>query len=107
MLNKRLVSLRKKKKWTQKDIAGKLNISRSAYAGYEIGRRVPEYSTLENMANLFEVSIDYLVGRTEEPKGHVDISVIKSATLDLYRNLSEEQRRIVDDMIKVLANQQK
>jgi transcriptional regulator with XRE-family HTH domain len=67
MLGKRLIKLRKGKKLTQQDMADKLNISRSAYAGYEIDRRVPEYNTLENMANLFGVSIDYLVGRTDDP----------------------------------------
>lgn len=68
MLEKRLTLLRKRMKWTQNDMATKLNISRSAYAGYEIGRRVPEYATLENLADIFEVSIDYLVGRTNEPR---------------------------------------
>lgn len=63
LLSKRLVELRKNKKLTQQDIADKLHITRSTYAQYEIGRRIPEYSTLEKLADFFECSIDYLVGR--------------------------------------------
>lgn len=68
MLGERLTQLRKARKLTQQQIADKLHLSRGTYAQYEIDRRVPEYSTLEKMANFFNVSIDYMVGRTSEPK---------------------------------------
>jgi transcriptional regulator with XRE-family HTH domain len=68
MLGDRLTQLRKAKKMTQQQIADKLHISRGTYAQYEIDRRIPEYTTLENMANYFDVSIDYLVGRTDDKK---------------------------------------
>lgn len=64
MLGERLVKLRKSRKLTQQQIADKLCLSRGTYAQYEIERRVPEFGTLEKLANFFEVSIDYLVGRT-------------------------------------------
>ncbi|CAM4101809.1 helix-turn-helix domain-containing protein [Paenibacillus alkaliterrae] len=65
MLGETLVLLRKKKKLTQQDIADRLHLTRSTYAQYEINRRVPEYATLEKLADFFEVSIDHLVGRNE------------------------------------------
>lgn len=68
MLGERLIKLRKARKLTQQQVADKLHISRGTYAQYEIDRRVPEYSTLEKMADFFEVSIDFLVGRSDEPK---------------------------------------
>jgi transcriptional regulator with XRE-family HTH domain len=86
----RLTRLRKSKNLTQQEVARRLNISRSAYAGYEIGRRVPEYSTLENMANLFDVPIDYLVGRSESKQ-----LPPMDATLDELVELSD------DDILKL------
>jgi transcriptional regulator with XRE-family HTH domain len=68
MLGERLAALRKQKKLTQEQVAAKLHISRATYAQYEINRRVPEYLTLEKLADYFKVTIDHLVGReTKEP----------------------------------------
>lgn len=67
MLHERLVELRKSKKMTQKDLAKKIHISRDTYAQYEIGRRKPDYETLERIANFFDVTTDYLLGRTDDP----------------------------------------
>lgn len=63
MLGETLTTLRKQKKLTQEQVAEKLHISRATYAQYEINRRVPEYLTLEKLADYFEVTIDHLVGR--------------------------------------------
>jgi transcriptional regulator with XRE-family HTH domain len=68
MLGQRLTELRKAKKLTQEEIAKKLHMTRSTYAQYEVDRRVPEYATLEKLADFFDVSIDYLVGRTNDRK---------------------------------------
>ncbi|MBT9282088.1 MAG: helix-turn-helix domain-containing protein [Hydrogenibacillus schlegelii] len=64
----RLVHLRKSRGLTQQEIADKLKISRSTYAQYELGRRRPDYETLLGLANIFNVSIDYLLGRTDDPQ---------------------------------------
>lgn len=63
MLGQRLKELRNLKRLTQDEIAKKLHLTRSTYAQYEVDRRVPEYATLEKLADFFDVSIDYLVGR--------------------------------------------
>lgn len=67
LLGERLVKLRKEKKLTQQQVADKVLISRATYAQYEINRRVPEYLTLEKLADFFGETIDFLVGR--EVKG--------------------------------------
>ncbi len=64
MLSVRLKTLRKELKKTQQDIADYLGITRSAYTAYEIDRRSPDHETLSKLANLYNVSIDYLLGRT-------------------------------------------
>jgi transcriptional regulator with XRE-family HTH domain len=51
---------------TQTEIAKKLAIPRSTYSNYELGNREPDFHTTEKLAQMFGVSIDYLLGRTDE-----------------------------------------
>lgn len=48
----------------QKDMASALGIGQSTLSQYETGARQPDYATLQKIANYFDVSIDYLLGRT-------------------------------------------
>lgn len=59
--------MRQQKKWKQKDVARKLGITESAYGFYEQGRREPSHETLQQLADIFDVQIDYLLGRTDDP----------------------------------------
>lgn len=68
MLSKILKELRKEKKMTQQEVANYLNMSRVGYARYEIGDRQPSYETLNLLSELFNVSIDYLLGNEENKK---------------------------------------
>ncbi|WP_100373109.1 helix-turn-helix domain-containing protein [Bacillus sp. FJAT-45037] len=67
MLHERLKKLRNELKLTQTQLAEKLDITRGTYAHYEIGKRQPDYETLQKIADFFEVSVDYLLGRTDTP----------------------------------------
>lgn len=62
-LKDRLKELRKSKSMTQKEVAEKLNITREAYTLYETGKNVPTIETLKKLAELYQTSIDYIVGR--------------------------------------------
>lgn len=62
MFTDRLKSVRAKSGLSQKDVAERLFISQQAYAKYEIGSSSPNPETLSNIAKLFGVSVDYLVG---------------------------------------------
>lgn len=59
----RLKELRKQNKLTQQDIASKLDVSRVAYTNWENGKREPNLEKMVWLADYFEVSIDYLLGR--------------------------------------------
>ena len=61
----RLKDLRIKSPLTQKELATKLDISISAYQYYETGRNEPSIDKLIILADIFNVSIDYLVGRID------------------------------------------
>jgi transcriptional regulator with XRE-family HTH domain len=59
-----LTRLRQEKGLTQTELAELVSISRSALSLYELGKREPDFKTLEKLADFFGVSIDYLLGRT-------------------------------------------
>ena len=64
----RLKELRAAKGETQKQIAGFLGIAERNYRRYEAGDVDPTASNLTLLADYFEVSTDYLLGRTDNPK---------------------------------------
>ena len=65
MLANQIMILRKASGMSQSQLAEKLNIGPSAVGMYEQGRRTPAVDILIEMANLFGVSLDYLVTGTE------------------------------------------
>lgn len=67
VFSQRLKQLRKKSNMLQKDVANKLGITESAYGYYEQGRREPSNETLKQLANIFGVTTDYLLGITDDP----------------------------------------
>ncbi len=67
-LNERLIELKEQKSILQKDIAEQVGVSLRSYQRYEYGDRQPTADILIALADYFDVSIDYLVGRTDNPK---------------------------------------
>ncbi|HEX3047211.1 MAG TPA: helix-turn-helix transcriptional regulator [Bacillota bacterium] len=67
ILAKRIKELREERGLTQEALSGDLGLSgKSAIANYEKGFRTPEYETLLKIADYFNVSTDYLLGRTDD-----------------------------------------
>lgn len=64
----RLMELRKKKKNSQVKLAIDLNMNQNSISRYENEEREADYETLIAIADYFDVSIDYLLGRTDCPK---------------------------------------
>lgn len=81
-IGERIAKLRDDRGWTQEQTAGMLGISRAALSHYEKNRREPDTETLSKFADLFKVSVDYLVGRTSIP----------------YVTLDEPVREFVDQL---------
>ncbi|MCM3749160.1 helix-turn-helix domain-containing protein [Paenibacillus pasadenensis] len=71
----RLASLREDRGWTQEQTSQSLGISRAALSHYEKNRREPDTDTLAKFADIYQVSIDYLVGRTDNPEATLDSDV--------------------------------
>ena len=64
----KLKYLREKKKISQLKLALDLNMNQNSISRYENGQRQADYETLIAFADYFDVSIDYLLDRTENPK---------------------------------------
>lgn len=63
ILKDRLIALRKEHNLTQENLANKLNINLSTYKAYETERNVPKLELLKQLADFYEVSLDYLCCR--------------------------------------------
>src|SRR5690625_2808297 len=112
MFLQRLKHHRKRKGLTQQNMADFLSISRQGYGKYEKGESEPDHNTTKKLAAYFEVTTDYLLGKTDEP--HVTESDKKNALIEemakkypdadiMFDNLAEmtvEQLKEVDDFIK-------
>ena len=66
ILAERLKQCRKEKGFTQREVAIYCDITEKTYQNYELMTREPKVEILLKIADVFEVSVDYLLGRTEK-----------------------------------------
>lgn len=62
--------IRKNKKFTQKEVAMAARVTERNYQDWEYGNTKPGFDALIALADFFDVSLDYLVGRTDNPISH-------------------------------------
>ncbi len=74
ILAKRLKELREGRRIYQRELAKVLGMSFRGYQNYETGQSEPKLATLIAIADYYQVSIDYLVGRTDAP----DFQMVKT-----------------------------
>lgn len=67
-LGNRLRQLRERTGLNQKEFAAKMKIPNQNVSNYERDFRQPDYATLQKFADFFDVSVDYLLGRTDKLK---------------------------------------
>ncbi len=65
VFEKNITELRKLNKLTQRQMAEKLGITQPSYIRYENGTSEPKQEVLVKIADIFDVSIDYLLGRAD------------------------------------------
>lgn len=123
MFDVRLRELRENRELTQKDLANHLNLTQSTIAYYESGRKLPTTDNLLSIAKFFDVSTDFLLGRTSDKTfpdtgGHSTVYEdpnyqFASLTNDQNRFLyyfdrleSENKEYIVGKMIELFKEQQ-
>ncbi len=87
--SQRLKQIRRDKHLTQAQVAARIGVTPSMVSSYETDIRLPSYEVLLRIADMFGVSVDFLLGRQE--RRMLDIS-----------DLSDEEAAIVCDMVEVL-----
>ena len=95
-------TMRKAKKMTQKDLAIKLNKAESTIGLWEQGRRELDYDSLNEVANLFNVSVDYLLGRSFV-RDNTASNELDDFTFALYgeiKDLTDTEKEDILDMVK-------
>ena len=70
--SERLKTLRKQAQLTQVDVAERLGISQPAYASWERGLKKPTQENLVKIAQILNVSVDYLVGNSDYTEDKLD-----------------------------------
>ena len=68
--SQRLIATRKLRNLTQRQLAAAIKLSEVGIQNYESGRRKPAFEILVTIAEFLDVSIDYLVGRTDKSNSH-------------------------------------
>ena len=90
--SERLKELRKKANFTQVEVAEKLGISQPAYASWERGVKKPTQENLVKIAQVLNVSVDYLVGNSEEKSDELnDIELLFRMN---SKGLTDEEKKV-------------
>ena len=67
MIYQRVRDLREGHDWNQEYVAEKIGITQTTYSKYELGKVNIPLDMMIKLADLYHVSVDYLIGRTDEP----------------------------------------
>lgn len=103
MFPQRLRELRKSKKLTMKEFGKKFNLAESTISGYEKGSRKPDLSLIEQFANFFDVSTDYLLGRSDNADSSANVNV----NTNIVKNTDDSRPATKEDIERLFANEPK
>lgn len=100
ILSENLKYLREQSGLYQKDVADKLSITSSSYGFYEQGKRNPSPEILSDLADIFNVSVDYLLGRNitisrETNNTFTPISAEHQTLLKNFDQLNEQGQQFI------------
>ena len=107
MFPERLKQLRNSRELSQDALAKKIGIAQQTYGHWETGRTEPDHATLTCIADFFNVSVDYLLGRKDSPapsSQKTNLSQEDLVLVELARDikkLPEDHRKIVDTIIEI------
>ncbi len=117
MLSKVLKELRATREMSQAELAHHLNVAQQTVGKWEKDIAYPNIDTLLRLASYFNVSTDYLLGRTEytdkdsnPPSGQLsamELSPEEESLLHAYRNATDRDKSIVDAVLQLKVYDEK
>ncbi|WP_167804140.1 helix-turn-helix domain-containing protein [Limosilactobacillus fermentum] len=106
ILRKNVTRLREQRGWSIQELASRLNIDRTYLSKSENGKRSFKVIEVNRLAELFGVSVDYLLGRPESDKiDQVDLDLEKAldnAHSFSGKPLSDHDRKVAKDVLRSL-----
>ena len=100
IFSERLRAARALKGLSQTDLAKRSDLQPSAISHFENDRRSPSFDNLKRLADVLGVTVDYLLGRTDEPKAlNLDMELL----FRNFKQMTEDDRETLTEMAKVLA----
>jgi SOS-response transcriptional repressor LexA len=103
VIAERLRLLRREKNMSKRELVNMLPLNYSTYANYESGFREPNSEVLQMLSRHFGVSIDFLIGATENRMRADEVAVLTDTEhihIQLYRTLDTHGRELVDMIMK-------
>ncbi|ENY7761737.1 helix-turn-helix domain-containing protein [Listeria monocytogenes] len=97
LFGKILKTLRTNKGMTQAELGARLNISKVSISKYESGNQFPDTDTLKRIADIFNVSTDFLLGREE--------TIPRNLAFDDLQGLTEDDLSKVNKYIALIKKQ--
>lgn len=92
--SERLKELRKQAHLTQVELAGKLGIVQSSFADWERGKKKPTQENLVKIAQILNVSVDYLVGNSDEENTNKELEDIELLFRMNSKGLTDEEKAV-------------
>ena len=90
----------------QVEFAKIFNVTKQTVSNWENGNRNPDSATLSKLADYFEVTVDYLIGRTDKkiPKPKLDESIktISAKKININEDLPDEAYDKINEYIKMV-----
>ena len=90
MIGIRIAELRKSRGMSQKALGDKLHVTQGAVSQWENERTLPDTQQQRAIASFFDVSVDYLLGLSNDPKA-ISQSYSVSASMDMSASSAEDQ----------------
>ena len=98
IFSKRIKALRKDRNKTQVDISKILGIIRTTYGEYERGRIIPPMDKINTLADYYTVTVDYLIGNTNDPTGSQENKLdISDSVKQILEYLQNEHSKLTFD----------
>lgn len=82
-------------------------LSKNALSSMQSGGYLPRTENLAKIADYLDCSVDYLLGRTDDPTSHVKATAVNKRLIAMVSQLTSEQQEMLEAQIKGLLEQKK
>ncbi|HGE71530.1 TPA: XRE family transcriptional regulator [Candidatus Poribacteria bacterium] len=103
-ISERIKNLRVNLKMTQTQLAKNAGLTSAAISQFEAGTRKPSFDALSKLANAFNVSTDFLLGKKEEDQKEIQIADEYIEMIRNIMNFSEENKQLMFEFYEFVKN---